>query len=102
MSRDEAIENEIQDKGLTAPRITPEHIESKIKDEKYHVFKDTCLTVCVLTLQNGFNVTGESACASPSNFDEELGKKIARRNAADKIWILEGYLLKEKLFMGEI
>lgn len=55
------------------------------------------LTFCVLVLKNGFTVTGESACASPENFDEEIGRKIARQNAVSKIWALEGYLLKEKL-----
>ncbi|MEH6435796.1 Gp49 family protein [Massilia sp. DD77] len=55
------------------------------------------LTFCVLVLRNGFTVTGESACASPENFDAEIGRKIARQNAAQKIWPLEGYLLKEKL-----
>jgi hypothetical protein len=53
--------------------------------------------VCCLTLKNGFTVTGESACASPENFDAELGRKIAFKNAREKIWQLEGYLLKEKL-----
>ena len=53
--------------------------------------------MCCLTLQNGFTVTGESACASPENFDAEIGKKIARDNARNKIWMLEGYLLKQKL-----
>lgn len=55
------------------------------------------LTFCVLVLKNGFTVTGESACASPENFDEEIGRKIARQNAVNKIWLLEGYLLKQKL-----
>lgn len=55
------------------------------------------LTFCVLVLRNGFTVTGESACASPENFDSEIGRKIARENAINKIWPLEGYLLKEKL-----
>ena len=53
--------------------------------------------MCCLTLQNGFTVTGESACASPENFDAELGRKIARDNARNKIWALEGYLLKQRL-----
>lgn len=97
MSRDEAIENEIQAKGLTAPRITPADIEAAIVHEAYHVWPGTTLTSCVLTLRNGFLVTGESACASPENFDEELGRKIAWRNAAAKIWVLEGYLLRERL-----
>lgn len=91
------VEQEIQDKGLTAPRITPEHIQSKIAKTEFHLFKNTCLTVCVLTLQNGFTVTGESACASPENFNKEIGERIAKENAVDKIWALEGYLLKERL-----
>lgn len=94
---EQAIEKEIQEKGLTAPRLTPDLIDATIKAEDYHVFGDTCLTVCCLTLRNGFTVTGESACASPANFDAELGRKIARENARNKIWMLEGYLLKEKL-----
>lgn len=44
-----------------------------------------CLTFCVLVLRNGFTVTGESACASPENFDAELGRKIARQNAVSRI-----------------
>ena len=55
------------------------------------------LTFCVLVLRNGFTVTGESACASPENFDAEIGRKIARENAVNKIWMLEGYLLNQKL-----
>lgn len=96
---DKEIEQEIQEKGLTAPRLTPELINDVIIADDYHVFENTCLTVCCLTLKNGFNVTGESACVSPENFDAELGKKIARDNAKNKIWMLEGYLLKERLSM---
>jgi hypothetical protein len=91
------IEKEIKEKGLSAPRITPEHIEGVIVKEQYHVFDGTTFTSCLLTLSNGFTVHGESACASPDNFDEELGREIARDNAKSKIWMLEGYLLKQKL-----
>lgn len=94
---EQAIENEIQEKGLNAPRLNPAHIDAQIADEDYHVFAGTTLTVCCLTLRNGFTVTGESAAASPENFDVEIGRKIARQNAREKIWVLEGYLLKEKL-----
>ncbi len=98
MSKDEqAIEAEIQAKGLNAPRLSPEKIDAVIAGEDYHVFPGTTLTVCCLKLRNGFTVTGESAAASPENFDVDLGKKIARSNARDKIWALEGYVLREKL-----
>ncbi len=109
------FENEIQAKGLTAPRITPEMIEFNIASEHYftaaqgcvgNVDEDQnqdslesldCLTFCVLVMRNGFTVTGESACASPANFDADLGKKIARKNAVDKVWSLMGYHLKCQL-----
>lgn len=94
---EEAIEKEIQAKGLTAPRLTPALIDAAIAKEQYHVFEGSQLTVCCLTLQNGFTVVGESACASPANFNAELGQKIAREKARDKIWALEGYLLKDRL-----
>lgn len=117
---DKDIEQEIQAKGLTAPRVTPQHIDSVIASEHYFTaaqgyeksaadnFSDDpyplatpdalhLLTFCVLVLKNGFTVTGESACASPENFDPEIGRKIARDNAVNKIWMLEGYLLKQRL-----
>ena len=98
MSNDEAaIEAEIQAKGLTAPRLTPAQIDETIAGEDYHVFPGTTLTVCALRLRNGFVVAGESAAASPENFDQAIGRKIARDNARQKIWALEGYLLRERL-----
>lgn len=98
MSNETEIENEIQKKGLNAPRLTPDLIDSKIKSVEYHVFGETCLTVCCMILSNGFTVTGESACASPENFNAEIGQKIAHDQARNKIWMLEGYLLKQSLF----
>lgn len=92
------IENQIQAKGLDAPRLTPSSIDNTIYSIQYHVFEGTTLTVCCLTLTNGFTVVGESAAASPENFNEEIGKQIAYDNAREKIWQLEGYLLKQKLF----
>lgn len=92
------LEQEVIEKGLTAPRITLKHIESIIVDIQYYVFPLSQLTACCLTLQNGFTVLGESACASPDNFNQALGEKLAKENAVSKIWRLEGYLLKQQLF----
>lgn len=125
----DTIETEIQAKGLTAPRITPDDIEKNISSEHYFTAAEgligvvaisdakgkqlggnvkvsvavgvpeslELLTFCVLVLKNGFTVTGESACASPENFDAEIGRKIARKNAIDKVWPLMGYQLKTQL-----
>ena len=92
------IEEEIIAKNLTAPRVTPEGLDAVIVDEQYYVFPNTTFTICLLTLKNGFIVSGESACASPENFNVEIGQKIAKENAKNKIWALEGYLLKENLY----
>ena len=119
MSTDKAIEQEIQAKGLTAARVTPADIEANIASEHYFTAEDgvvgeermspedyfyaridpqlSLLTLCVLVLKNGFTVTGESACASPENFDAEIGRKIARQNAVQKIWPLLGFRLRDKL-----
>lgn len=98
MTTDEATtEEEIQAKGLNAPRLTPTLIDAQIVGEQYYVFPYTTMTVCALTLQNGFIVIGESAAASPENFDEAIGRKIARENARNKIWALEGYALRTRL-----
>lgn len=97
MSKDEAaLEAEIKDKGLTARRVTPDMLDAEIGGEEYHLFGGT-LTVCCLTLWNGFMVTGESACASPENYDETIGRKIARDNAREKLWPLLGFRLRDQL-----
>lgn len=123
---DETIEAEIVRKDLTAPRVTPADIEAAIESEHYFTAAQgdakakedavldrggvingegespphalLLLTFCVLVLRNGFTVTGESACASPKNFDAEIGRKIARENAKQKVWALEGYRLRQWLW----
>ncbi len=92
-----SIEQEIKNKRLNAPRLTPELIDEQIVDEAYYVFPGTTLTICALTLKNGYHVVGEAAPASPENFDPGIGRKLARDHARNKIWALEGYLLRTKL-----
>lgn len=122
-----SIEQEIQDKGLTSPRVTQEDIEANIVSEHYFTAQEGVLgaykenndvrvekykpdaevpssiealgllTFCVIVLRNGFTVTGESSCVSPENFDAEIGRKVARQNAVQKVWPLMGYALRERL-----
>ena len=100
MKSEQSTEQMIQEKELNAPRLTPQLIDEIIVDEAYYVFPGTTTTICRLSLKNGFSTIGESAAVSLENFDEEIGRKVARENARDKIWVLEGYLLKQKLFRG--
>ena len=110
----DSLEREIQAKASTGPRVTPACIEAEISSEWYinggtGVVPDgfqppvpaehplRLLTFCVLVLRNGFTVTGESACASPENFDAEIGRKIARQKAIEKIWPLLGFRLRDRL-----
>ncbi|AVQ84591.1 hypothetical protein C4F17_12260 [Variovorax sp. PMC12] len=119
--QDASVEQLIQSKGKTAPRVTPDDIEANIASEHYFTAAEGVageaslrhhivvsgdvkppaalglLTFCVLVLRNGFTVTGESACASPENFDAEIGRRIARENAVQKVWPLMGYALKQRL-----
>lgn len=92
------IEKMIEEKGLTGQRITNKQINDSIIKSQYHVFGDTMVTVCCLTLENGFNVIGSSACADPDNFDKKVGRTIAYDNARQEIWKLEGYLLKQRMY----
>lgn len=118
---DQQIEQEIQAKGLTAPRVTPEDIEANIVSEHYFTAADAyrsnpcydpnghpheplpapapleLLTFCVLVLRNGFTVPGESYCADAERFDAETGRNEARKDAINKAWPLMVYALKERL-----
>lgn len=108
---DNATEALIQAKGLNAPRVTPQLVASVITAE-YYTTGDKAfvgapmlpglelLTICVLVLKNGFTVVGSSGCASPENFDAEVGQRSARVKAVEQIFALEGYLLKQRLFEG--
>lgn len=85
---------------MSGPKVTQEHIESLIVSETYTVLPSGKVMICELILKNGFSVRGEAAVVSIVNFNFETGKTISRRNAVDKIWPLEGYLLQEKIFQG--
>lgn len=97
MSNDKQIEQEIQAKGLTAPRLTPDDIEDVIVGETFTTLPSGKVMVCELTLRNGFTVRGEAATVSKANFDEEIGQRISRDNARSKVWEMEGYLLQQRL-----
>ena len=84
----------------TAPRVTLESMEKKIESETY-IVHEGILTLCILRMQNGFYVVGESAPASPENFSAQLGRKFAYENAIRQLWKLEGYALRQAFYDGK-
>jgi hypothetical protein len=116
----DSLEREIQAKANKAPRVTPDALKAEIVSESYFTAADgvlgasaglpgadllleyaipplSSLTFCVLVLRNGFAVHGVSACASPENFNAEIGRRIARENAEREIWPLLGFRLRDQL-----
>lgn len=77
------------------PKVTKETIEAKIAKVDYLVLPDSTVTLCNITLKNGYSVRGESACVDPRNFNLDIGKGLAYKQAFDRLWPLEGYLLAE-------
>jgi hypothetical protein len=103
-SEDGQIELELQRKGKTAPRVTPQEIEAlaeSLSFDTYH-FPGTAATVAIAKFPSGYVVaTGFSSAISLANFDAEIGAKIAikdaKHEAIDKLWELEGYALRKRL-----
>jgi Phage protein (N4 Gp49/phage Sf6 gene 66) family len=92
-----SLEAKIREQGLNAPRLDPDHIESKIMRAEYWRVPATNAIVCALVLENGSVVTGMSAPVSAQNFREAVGQEAAYNKARQQIWQLEGYLMKERL-----
>lgn len=110
MPTPQEAKDEIFAAGAVAPRVTLEQIKKRIIGTVYGLGSDLCpeegsnhpsldlLTICILVLDNGFTVTGESAVVSAANFDAQKGRDIAYEKAIDKLWALEGYLMRDRLF----
>lgn len=89
-------------------KLTPEYIESLIIRENTMYVRDSFapandsnITIVILRLKNGFEVIGQSSCIDSNNFDKEIGAGIARKNAVDKVWEIEGYLLKQRMYEAQ-
>jgi hypothetical protein len=101
MNEEQKLEVKLIQKGMVAPRLSPHDIDKVIVGETFTVLPSGKCMVCELTLKNGYTVRGESATVSRENFDPEIGKDISRKNAREKIWGLEGYLLQERIHIME-
>lgn len=87
----------ILDSSGSFPRLRDSDVEAVIAKADYVVHENK-LTICILTLMNGFLITGEASCVDPRNFNAKLGRELARQKAKDKVWLLEGYLMQERRF----
>lgn len=83
-------------------KVTAESIKAKIIDVLYIQLENSTVTICSITLRNGFSVRGESACVDPAIFNKETGERLAYEDAFSKLWQLEGYLLAEQSYQSRI
>ena len=82
---------------LRRTKVTLSAMQDKIKHVSYALLPETTTTICIMTMTNGFVVLGTSACADPAMFNKALGEQYSYSDAIDKLWPLEGYLLREEL-----
>lgn len=85
---------------LGAQFVNESKLRSNIKDVQYVIVPGSQLTICVITLLNGYTVTGESACADPLMFDKDVGEKFAFAAAERKVWPLLVYAPKQEIFLN--
>lgn len=90
------------ERDLPVPRLTDAYVESLIVHEDYHQFPGTRLTVCCVVLSNGWELSGEAACADPKQFDPETGRRRARKNTLKRVKLREQYLLRQRMFEAGI
>lgn len=101
MTTDQSIEDEIQEKGLTAPRVSLADVQENVLDTEIHkhVTKSgQVLRWAILTTRCGFAVVGNPSCSvSAENDDEDIGTKVALQNSLSALWPLMGYELRQRL-----
>lgn len=99
---EQQLEQEIQAKGLNAPRLTPAIIDSLIGSKSFTMMPSGRCMVCELTLKSGPTFYGMSIVASPENFDFSIGEKVSFENARDEVWAYEGSKLRERIVAAEV
>lgn len=94
---DDELNQKLAERAATS--VTKEYMESRIAKTEFHVIQNSTVTICSITLDNGYSVRGESACVNPDNFNKEIGERIAHDNAFKNLWPLFGFLLAEKNYI---
>ena len=84
----------------TGPHITKDDIKKRIGAVDFT--NNGLMTICVITLDNGFKVVGTSNCVSKENFNPQIGETLAHNNAFDQLWGLFGFLLREDLYRAKV
>ena len=80
-------------------KLTIEYLTELVDDVEY--VHQGLLTICTITLKNGYKLAGTSVCVDNQNYDPLIGNNCAFANALDKLWELESYLLKQKIYESQ-
>lgn len=95
-AREQATEAALQRLNLTADRVTPEMVDRAIQKAEYTILQDGRTTICLITLDNGFTVRGESSCVNASNFNAEFGQRAAYDDARRHVWAFLAFRIAER------
>ncbi len=92
----ELTDKQSADVQKTRFRVSLDSIKAKIEHIDYiHPARHAHMTICLVTMKNGFISLGKSTPADPDNFDPKLGQQFALEDAMRHLWVLEAYLLRE-------
>jgi hypothetical protein len=105
-AEDVVTEEMINARGLDARRVSLDELHSSVAKVEIIRHKSAAggiLRIAVLSLHNGFTVTGRpSIAASVENDDDEVGVKIAIQNAMHELWPFLGFkIVQERYAAGE-
>ena len=76
-------------------KLTIEYLTELVDDVEY--VHQGLLTICTITLKNGYKLAGTSVCVDNQNYDPLIGNNCAFANALDKVAELESSLLLQNI-----
>ena len=92
----DSLQEQFEEQGKTL-YVTKEMVDDEILSAQYYQFDGTTVTVCCVTLKNGFTLVGKSACANPDNFERALGESLAFEDARQQCFAFLGFRLRDNM-----
>lgn len=79
-------------------KVTKSAIEQRIKHVRYSLHPGSTTTTAYITLDNGYEQVGTSACVDPAEFRADYGRTLAYEDAFRQLYAPMAFLLLEAQF----